>query len=221
MARLMPVLSRTSTLRALVGGQSVRRRSEAHERVNVGTFVTDRTGRILRANGLAERAAELGDGLGSIRGRLVASDTGEQATLAALIENAAPRASVDDNPGGDMMITSALTGAPRYVLAIRSLPLDEALGLSVPRAVLVVVQDLVARPRPGFEDAMRSLFRLSQKEAELAAALVAGRSLHEIAVERGIGMPTVRTQLGQIFRKTNTTQQSQLVAMLLSILPVA
>lgn len=221
MTRLMPVLSRTSALRALAGGQSVERRSEALERVSVGMFVTDRAGRILQANSVAQRVAELRDGLGSIGGRLVALRTGEQSKLAALIQHAAPRTNVEESPGGDMMVSSALTGAPRYALAVRPLPLDEALGLSVPRAVLVVVQDLVARPRPGFEEAMRSLFGFSEKEAELAAALVAGRSLSEAATERGIGMPTARTQLTHIFRKNNTTQQSQLVALLLSILPVA
>jgi DNA-binding CsgD family transcriptional regulator len=40
-------------------------------------------------------------------------------------------------------------------------------------------------------------------------------------LDRGISIPTARTQLAQLFRKTNTTQQSQLVAMLLGILPIA
>jgi DNA-binding CsgD family transcriptional regulator len=33
-------------------------------------------------------------------------------------------------------------------------------------------------------------------------------------------MPTARTHLAQVFRKTHTSQQSQLVSLLLGILPV-
>ena len=44
--------------------------------------------------------------------------------------------------------------------------------------------------------------------------------LREAADGRFISMPTARTQLAQIFQKTNTSQQSQLVSLLLRLLPV-
>jgi hypothetical protein len=84
-----------------------------------------------------------------------------------------------------MLVTSPHSGLPRYALSIRPLPGDEAFGLSTPRAVLVVLQGLAARPRPRFEEEMRALFGFSEKEAELATALVTGRSLREAAAERG------------------------------------
>lgn len=218
--RLLPTLTRTIGLRARAGVQSVDRRSNVLARINVGMLVTNGRGRILHANGLAERIVDSGVGLSSLRGRLVAASRAEQSRLAALIEDAAPRSGASSGLGGEMLVTSPQSGLPRYALSVRPLPGDEALGLSTPRAVLIVVQNLATLPRPGFEETVRSLFDLSEKEAQLAAALVSGLSLREAAFARGIGMATARTQLSQIFRKTNTTQQSQMVALLLSILPV-
>lgn len=67
---------------------------------------------------------------------------------------------------------------------------------------------------------MRALFGLTAREAALAAALASGSTLQQAAEERFISMPTARTHLAQVFRKTHTSQQSQLVSLLLGILPV-
>ena len=64
------------------------------------------------------------------------------------------------------------------------------------------------------------MFDLTPREAQLAAALAMGQTVAEAAASRGISMPTARTQLVQLFRKTGTSQQSQLVSLLLSVLPV-
>ena len=49
----------------------------------------------------------------------------------------------------------------------------------------------------------------------VATALTEGRSLEEIANERGVTMATARTHLKRIFAKTTTKRQGELVAMLL------
>lgn len=64
------------------------------------------------------------------------------------------------------------------------------------------------------EALLRGLFDLSVAEAKLAAGIAAGQTLAEIARQRGIAMTTARTHLAQVFRKTGTTQQAQLVALL-------
>lgn len=48
----------------------------------------------------------------------------------------------------------------------------------------------------------------------MAAALARGMELKDIAAERGIGITTVRTHLAQVFHKTGTGHQAQLVALL-------
>jgi DNA-binding CsgD family transcriptional regulator len=61
---------------------------------------------------------------------------------------------------------------------------------------------------------LRGLFDLSPAEAGIAAGLAAGLTVTQIAAARGIGLTTARTHLAQIFRKTGTAQQGQLVALL-------
>lgn len=63
---------------------------------------------------------------------------------------------------------------------------------------------------------LTGLFDLSPAEARLAAALAAGSVLKEASAQNGITVKTARSYLEQIFRKTGTRQQSELVALLKS-----
>ena len=64
-----------------------------------------------------------------------------------------------------------------------------------------------------------ALFGLTPREAALAARLVCGETLRDAARARFISIHTARTQLAQLFAKTGTGQQSQLVALLLGAIP--
>jgi DNA-binding CsgD family transcriptional regulator len=63
---------------------------------------------------------------------------------------------------------------------------------------------------------LSGLFDLSPSEAKLAVSLAAGTSLKSAAAANDIKFSTARAYLEQIFRKTGTNQQSQLVALLKS-----
>lgn len=61
----------------------------------------------------------------------------------------------------------------------------------------------------------RHLFDLSNREAQIADLLTTGRSDAELCEMLGIAMPTLRTHVGNIFRKTGSTRRTQLSALLL------
>lgn len=82
-------------------------------------------------------------------------------------------------------------------------------------AALLFVFDPEATPSVT-ADTVRQLFGLSQREAEVAAALCSGRTLDELAAERGTSIHTVRTQLKSVFAKTGTSRQADLVSLLLA-----
>lgn len=63
---------------------------------------------------------------------------------------------------------------------------------------------------------IRRLFGLSEAEAILSVALCSGKTLDEVAVERGTTMNTIKSQLRNIFVKTGTKRQSELVSLLLA-----
>jgi DNA-binding CsgD family transcriptional regulator len=88
---------------------------------------------------------------------------------------------------------------------------------SAPRhgAALLFAFDPDTTPSVGV-DVVRTLFGLSEAEAQLAVALSSGKTLDDAAHERGTSIHTIRTQLKSVFNKTGTKRQSDLVSLLLS-----
>ena len=70
-----------------------------------------------------------------------------------------------------------------------------------------------------FIDPLRYHFGLSAAEARLALHLVAGETLRCAAVKLSITYETARTSLKNIFRKTGTCRQTELVVAILTAFP--
>jgi len=84
---------------------------------------------------------------------------------------------------------------------------------------LMVITVVVASGSPS-EAIIKGLFELSPAEARIAAKIVNGATIRQIAVETGVAVGTVRKQLKSIFAKTGVTRQADLVGMLRgSVLP--
>jgi DNA-binding CsgD family transcriptional regulator len=70
--------------------------------------------------------------------------------------------------------------------------------------------------------ALESVYGLTAAEAAVVRGLVEGRSLEEIAAERRVKPDTARTQLKQVFAKTRTRRQAELVRLVLTgIVPLS
>ena len=68
-------------------------------------------------------------------------------------------------------------------------------------------------------DFMSNAFALSKAESRLVPLILQGKTPTEISAALGLKMPTVRSQLSNIFAKTGTTRQQELIR-LLGALPV-
>ena len=68
-------------------------------------------------------------------------------------------------------------------------------------------------------DRLRSHFGLTPAEARLALHLVTGETLRCAAAKLSISYETARTQLKNIFNKTKTRRQAELVILILTALP--
>lgn len=87
---------------------------------------------------------------------------------------------------------------------------DPAMGLSGETLVLVrVTRDRSAAQVP--DDLLRAAFGLSAAEAGVLAALAAGMRPKEYAVQQGVAISTVRTQLSSLMEKMGCARQSDLV----------
>ncbi|TRA98482.1 MULTISPECIES: hypothetical protein [Rhizobium/Agrobacterium group] len=67
---------------------------------------------------------------------------------------------------------------------------------------------------------LKSLFGLTNKEAQLSSELTAGYPLRQTAEKLDISFGTARSYLLRVFQKTGTTQQSQLVGLLSKVSPI-
>ncbi|HEY4199047.1 MAG TPA: helix-turn-helix transcriptional regulator [Devosiaceae bacterium] len=223
MHRLMPTMMRTTALRRRVASGRLTQKALAYGAVNIGFLVVNEAGRVLEANAVAQEM--LGgnhNGLTLMGDRLVMIEPRRRDMFRQLILDACGGGGLDPRPsaGFEMAVVSAASGLPSLAVTVAPFPDASSHGLPVRRAAFVFLQELTAHLPPRFEERMRALFGFTRKEAALAAALVKGQSLREASEERFVSLSTTRTQLAQIFRKTGTRQQSQLVSLLLGILPV-
>lgn len=105
--------------------------------------------------------------------------------------------------------------AERQALVLHVLPLRRsASDIFAQGTALLIVTGYAADANVPPDAVLRGLFDLSAAEAGVAAGLASGLSLADIAAQRKIAVATARTHLAQIFRKTGTNQQTQLVALL-------
>jgi DNA-binding CsgD family transcriptional regulator len=68
-------------------------------------------------------------------------------------------------------------------------------------------------------DLLRCHFGLTPAEARLALHLVAGETLRSAEVKLSISYETARTHLKNIFNKTGTSRQAELVIVIVTALP--
>lgn len=104
-------------------------------------------------------------------------------------------------------------GDQRITIRLFPLPMDNLLSRGMSGGVVLLT---IKSPKPQGNRlvALQQIFGLSLAEGRLAIALLEGLSLSEFASSRGLGMPTVRTQIKQVFAKTGTRRQAELVVLL-------
>jgi DNA-binding CsgD family transcriptional regulator len=66
---------------------------------------------------------------------------------------------------------------------------------------------------------LRDLYGLTQREADIAADLLQGHRVSDIARLRELSVNTVRTHLKRLLEKTGTTRQADLLRVLVASFP--
>jgi DNA-binding CsgD family transcriptional regulator len=195
--------------RACTAVRSLRWRSsvalQALDRLCSGVIVSDDGGRVVEMNRGAQAMVDLEDGLAVRNGQLCARRAFETAKMAKLISAAAAIGKTGVAAG--RMLIGRGDGRPAYILTVARLHPDLAIG-DRPLAMIVIVDPDRHSPSDG---ELVDLFGFSPAEARLAAALMTGKTLTEIAAEFGLRVPTLRTQLRSILKKAGAKRQSDLV----------
>jgi DNA-binding CsgD family transcriptional regulator len=178
---------------------------QAFDRLNSGIIICEGEGRVIEMNRAARAMLRCENGLAVQSGYLCARRAFETAKMTRLI-SAAIALGETGNTAGRMLVGRG-NGRPAYVLTIAPLRPDPT-AADRPLAMIVVID--AERHSPP-ESELIDLFGLSRAEARLAAALMTGKTLTEIAGEFGLQVATLRTQLRSMLKKVGAKRQSDLI----------
>jgi DNA-binding CsgD family transcriptional regulator len=214
---LVPHLARAYSLgcRMNAVGRERRAVTEVIDRLPMGVILVDAEGRPVLMNPSAQLILARGDGFRLERGRPRAVDERENRTLHQLVEAAVSPHPDRSSAAGQVMLVTRASGKRSFPVMVGPL-LAAAPGQDTNAAVAVL---FIGDPEGGQvdgSDVLGSLYQLTAAEADLLRRLAEGRTLEQVAEERGVTIHTVRSQLKQVFAKTDTNRQSELVHLVLT-----
>ena len=189
--------------------------SEAINRLPVGVILLNAEGSLVLANESVEHLVKLDDGFTLDAGTPRAGTDGEDQLLRGLIQDAIDAKMEGSQSTGNVMAVSRPSGRRAFPLMVAPLRAGLNDGALHDAAAVLFISDLEASSLPRSET-LRALYSLTHAEIELVELLCDGLSLEEAAHRREVTMNTARSQLKQIFAKTNTSRQGELVRLVLA-----
>jgi DNA-binding CsgD family transcriptional regulator len=91
--------------------------------------------------------------------------------------------------------------------------------ISGPPRAMILLRDPAAPDRT-LTQRLKTLYRLTAAEAEIAVSLGAGEALPRIAEARGVALATLRSQLKAIMAKMQCSRQAEVAAIVAHLLPI-
>ncbi len=170
-------------------------------------LLTDRDGRLLWANELGSAIIARRDGMSLDRGALTAASTEDTNRLRGMIHAAAN----GELSGRSQVALTCPSGASPLLLLVAAVPPDSFERSDAACMILISAP----ADRRGMLDHLQRSYGLTASEYALACALGEGKSLAQIASERNVMMATVRAQLKQVFQKTGTHRQAEVVRLVM------
>ena len=214
---LVPHLVRAYTIRCQLAQVRQERKAlnEVIDRLPMGVIFFDADKRAILMNRSVEEILALDDGFRLESNRPVLDNAREnralQACLSAAVK-AQPRRGIS---AGEVMSVTRPSGRRPFPLMVGPLLVARPDSTIDDAKALLFIAD----PEGGHistSEVLETLYQLTPAEAELVRLIAEGRSLEEVAAERGVTMNTVRSQLKQVFSKTDTSRQGELVHLVLT-----
>lgn len=210
----LPHLVRALQIRARLTHEDLEKQAatEAVERSRIAIILVLRNGVIVQANREAEALLRAGEAIRSVRGQLAISSRPAAEILAARIRGAIDAVSGNEGSAGGTVLIERDRRLPLTVL-VAPFRLPRPAGASAfPAAILFIRDPERVSPESA---ALQELFGFSPAEATIAIQFARGHSVAEVAARHDLSLNTIRTHLKNIFAKTGTTRQAELIARLL------
>jgi DNA-binding CsgD family transcriptional regulator len=172
-----------------------------------GLVAIDPKGSVLFSNQQATEILEAGSGISLRKGSLFIERTSIQRTFEALIRRCVE--TQDDKVAHDRPVeylgVPDRTGEVRYAITVVTIATRNGLV-----EILLGLVDLFDGRGPS-RKTFAAVFRLSEREAELAELFSKGLGLEEISERMGVALNTTRVHLRSVFKKTNCSGQLALL----------
>jgi DNA-binding CsgD family transcriptional regulator/PAS domain-containing protein len=213
---LLPHLERALQIQTAFDAVSLKRASveAVFDRLPVGAILVDAHRRVVRANHRAEAILARNDGLSCGPDGLFASRASDSQRLQRCIAGATATTHGDGREsGGALTLPRPSGGLPLRVVVS---PLAPESSIAVVRnafAIVLVSDD--SGPNRISPDLLEGLYGLTPSEAVVAALLTEGMTPQQVATANNVSIETTRSHLKQIFTKTDTSRQAELVRLLL------
>jgi len=180
----------------------------AFDRFLVGVVIVDENGAIRVMNKEAQRILAEDDGLVASQGVLKGAATKQNSKLYSAIGKAFEEETLDE-----IVSFPRNSGGRPYLVLIQG---QRFSAEERPEAVVLLVIDTEQRAKVSGDTLVR-LYNLTPSETRVALMLIDGKRLDQIAEELEVAQTTVVFHLKNLFRKTDTNRQADLVRVLLSV----
>lgn len=191
--------------------------TEMLDRNPAAIVLLDKQQRIVYCNRAAERLRGVVDGINLCADGVALVRKADHDRLQLLIAQALAITATHDVRADGAMQAQRPSGKRPYCILVAPVSKRYPALSALHPAVCVLIADpeehrLLDRHR------LRAMFELTDAEARLAVLLAAGEDLQTAAVQLSIGYGTARVRLSEIFRKTDTHRQGELIKLLLTAL---
>jgi DNA-binding NarL/FixJ family response regulator len=180
----------------------------AFDRFLVGVVIVDETGAVRVMNKEAQRILAENDGLSVSEGILKGDASKQNSKLYSAVGKAFEEEALDE-----IVSFPRISGGRPYLVLI---PGQRFSPEERPEAVVLLVIDTEQRAKVSGDTLVR-LYNLTPSETRVALMLIDGKRLDQIAEELEVAQTTVVFHLKNLFRKTDTNRQADLVRVLLSV----
>lgn len=217
LGRLAPHLSRALRTGMLLerAGRTTDALGESLAGLAAAVFLLDGKGRVIYANPAAETIVSAMEALFIGRGRmLAAADRASNISLQAAISKVLVSDGISE--GADVGVArSGLRPLSVTVQPVKGRQTVILPGDQTP-ACMVLIRDPEELALDGAAEKTARLYGLTPAEARLLAVLLSGEGLNRAAEALGVSRTTAQSHLKQVFAKTNTNRQGELIRVVFS-----
>ena len=187
------------------------------DKLLVGLVILDANGRLVVANATARASCE-GSGALRLDGRLRVVQPDRDAELKALVERTGMTANARHQSDGGLLVVEKRSRDGSLLLEVMPIR-DDGLpdGENIKGTAVFIIDP--ASPFKVSAVGLAKIFALTPTEQAIADSLLNGTEVRQIAEERGNSVETVRSHLKNIFSKTGSSSQLELLRLTVKVTP--